>query len=295
MNPPSFVTRRRFLRDGSLLLLAAGATTPRTVLADEPPPARLARFGLLTDLHYADKPTRGSRHYRESLDKLQAAGEQLRRAEPDAIVELGDLIDAAPDVDDEQRWLASIYRPFSKISDRRHCVLGNHCVDTLTKQEFLAGVEQPRSYYSFDISGVHGVVLDACFRSDGEPYGRRNFQWTDPNIPADQLEWLRQDLAATRLPTVVFAHQRLDVGQPYGVRNAKAVRKILEDSQRVLAVFQGHSHKNEHRQIGDIHYCTLVAMVEGAGADNSGFATLDVLPEGNLLLTGFLRQQDYRW
>jgi hypothetical protein len=45
-------------------------------------------------------------------------------------------------------------------------VLGNHCVYTLTKQEFLDAVEQPQSYHSFDAGPFHFVVLDACFTSD---------------------------------------------------------------------------------------------------------------------------------
>ena len=59
----------------------------------------------------------------------------------------------------------------------------------LTKEEFLDGVQQEQSYYSFDSGNLHFVALDACFRSDGQPYGPQNFVWTDPNIPADELEW----------------------------------------------------------------------------------------------------------
>ena len=34
------------------------------------------------------------------------------------------------------------------------------------------------------------TVLDACFRKDGKSYERKNFDWTDANIPAAELEWL---------------------------------------------------------------------------------------------------------
>ena len=63
----------------------------------------------------------------------------------------------------------------------------------------------------------------------------------------------------------MFAHQRLDVGNRYGVRNANEVRGVFEESGNVLAVLQGHSHKNDHNEIAGIHYCTMVAMVEGSG------------------------------
>ena len=138
-------------------------------------------------------------------------------------------------------------------------------------------------------------MLDSCFRSDGEPYGRKNFVWTDPNIPAAELEWLKADLKSTSKKTVVFAHQRLDVSSVYGVKNAPAVRKILEGSKKVLAVFQGHSHANDHKQIGGIHYCTLVAMIEGSGAANNGYSVMSLSQDSTIHIEGFRKQSRYDW
>ncbi|MEX0793638.1 MAG: metallophosphoesterase [Pirellulaceae bacterium] len=253
------------------------------------------RIGLVTDMHYADKDPAGTRHYRESLAKLEEAGKAFAEHKPDFVVELGDFIDAAADVATEQRYLKAIQAEFSQVAQDRHYVLGNHCVDTLTKEEFLGGVGQEKSYYSFDQAGHHFIVLDSCFRSDGTPYQRKNFTWTDPNVSAEELEWLKADLAANDKPTIVFAHQRLDVSNSHGVKNAPAVREALEKSGNVQVVFQGHSHKNELNEIGGIHYCTLVAMVEGSGEENSGYSLLDIHEDGSLRLEGFRRQADRRW
>ncbi len=253
------------------------------------------KIGLVTDLHYADKPPRGTRYYRETPDKLAAAAEQFERESPEFLVELGDFIDAADSVKAELGYLKRINRDFSAICRQRHYVLGNHCVHTLRKQEFLEGVEQQRSYYSFDAGRFHFVVLDSCFRSDGEPYGRNNFKWTDPNVPAAELEWLREDLREMSKKTIVFAHQRLDVSNHYGVKNAAAVRSIFRDSGNVLAVFQGHSHQNDYKEIDGIHYCTLVAMVEGTGAASSGYSLVDLSPEGTIRVRGFRKQRGYEW
>lgn len=284
--------RRAFLKHGTLVLTAASCGSSR-LLADADSP-RLS-VGLLTDLHYADKAPAGNRYYRQTLAKLEEAAQQFERDKPSFLVELGDFIDAADSVDVEQVYLKTINRQFSAICPQRHYVLGNHCVDTLTKQEFLGGVEQETSYYSFDQEGVHFVVLDSCFRSDGQPYGRKNSHWTDTNIPPAQIEWLESDLKANDRPVVVFAHQRLDVSNHYGVKNNADVRKVLESAGNVLAVFQGHSHKNDLREIGNIHYCTLVAMVEGDGAENNGYCRLEIDPDGTLKLTGFRNQQSRRW
>jgi alkaline phosphatase len=284
--------RRAFLKHGTLVLTAASLGSSSLPADDDIP--RL-RVGLVTDLHYADKAPAGTRHYRETLAKLEEAARQFERDKPSFIVELGDLIDAAASVETEQSYLKTINRPFSAICKDRHYVLGNHCVDTLHKDEFLGTVEQEKSYYSFDRGGFHFVVLDSCFRSDGQPYGRKNFQWTDANIPAAEMEWLEGDLKASDKPVIVFAHQRLDVSNSHGVKNNADVRKVLEASRRVLAVFQGHSHQNDLKEIGGIHYCTLVAMVEGSGAKNNGYSVMEIEPNGTIQLTGFRNQKPYDW
>lgn len=283
--------RRAFFKDGALVLTAASLGSSKLRAAE----AASLRVALVTDLHYADKAPAGTRYYRQTLAKLEEASRQFEREKPAFLVELGDLIDAADSVDVERNYLKTINRPFSAICQDRHYVLGNHCVDTLTKEEFLGGVEQEKSYYSFDRGGFHFIVLDACFRHDGQPYGRKNSHWTDANLPASELEWLAADLQGSDKPAIVFAHQRLDVSNNHGVKNSRDVRKILEASGKVLAVFQGHSHRNDLKDLGGIAYCTLVAMVEGSGAENSGYSFMDIAPDGTIRLTGFRRQTSHRW
>jgi alkaline phosphatase len=294
-DPSLKVGRRAWIRSGSLMLAATlDPFAPAPLLGADDAGADVLRIGLITDLHYADKPPAGTRYYRETLAKLEDAARQFGADKPAFIVELGDLIDAADSVEIEQRWLSRIDREFSAIAPDRHYVLGNHCVDLLTKEEFLGGVEREQSYYAFERGGFHFIVLDACFRGDGQPYGRRNSHWTDANIPPVEIEWLAADLKATDKPAIVFVHQRLDVIGDYGVKNASEVRGVLEDSGRVLAVFQGHSHENDYREINGIHYTVLRAMIEGSGADENGYALLSIARDGTIELTGFRRQQSYR-
>ncbi|MBA2114228.1 metallophosphoesterase family protein [Bremerella alba] len=283
-------SRRRFLQTGALLIAGAGTAQAQTQ-GEEP----MLRIGLMTDLHYADKKPAGSRYYRETLAKIAEASGQLAKARLDFLVELGDFIDAADAVDVELRYLKTIAKPFAEICHERHHVLGNHCVDTLTKEEFLGTVEQEKSYYSFDRGGYHFVVLDACFRSDGKPYGRNNSKWTDANIPPDELEWLADDLKQSNKSTIVFAHQRLDYEGNHAVNNSPAVRKIFEESGNVTTVFQGHSHANDYRQVNGVHYCTLRAMIEDSGLANSGFAILEIDTRGGLKIEGFQKQVSYQW
>lgn len=142
MNNSHFqISRRAFVRNGSLFLLGAGATVD--LLAAEQARPKL-RVGLVTDLHHADKPTLGTRHYRDTLSKLTEAAKQFTIDKPDFVVELGDFIDAADSVETEQSYLQQVSKVFNSIPGPKHFVLGNHCVDTLTKEEFLSGVGKQR-------------------------------------------------------------------------------------------------------------------------------------------------------
>jgi len=244
----------------------------------------------MTDLHYADKEPTKTRFYREALGKLDEAVAHMNREKPALVVELGDFIDQADSVEREIEWLKTMESHFAKLTMPRQYVLGNHCVGTLTKQEFAAHTKASGGYAAFEENGVTFLILDACFREDGTPYQRKNFSWQDANLPKAELAWLEGELGKASGPVIIFAHQRLDMDKAHAVRNAVEVRALLEKSGKVSAVFQGHSHKNDYQQIAGIHYTTLVAMVEGSGAENNGYTMLDVMADGSMRLNGFRRQ-----
>ena len=283
---PSF-SRRAFIHRHTLALAGFGAGS---LLAAEPDAKPLLRVGLMTDLHYGDKEPTKTRFYREALAKLDEAVEAMNREKPALVVELGDFIDQADSVERETEWLKTMESHFTKLTMPRHYVLGNHCVGTLTKQEFAAHTKGAGGHASFEENGVTFLILDACFREDGTPYERKNFNWQDSNLPKAELAWLQAALSKASGPVIIFAHQRLDMDKAHAVRNAAEVRALLEKSGKVHAVFQGHSHKNDYQQIGGIHYTTLVAMIEGSGMDNNGYSLLDIMSDGSLRLNGFRRQ-----
>lgn len=256
------------------------------------PSGTAPRFGVVTDVHYADKsrPEHPRKElHREALTRLENALKTFANFNISFAVELGDLVDSAPDqcLDDsegyraclrtETGYLRTINGVFSRVR-RRHYVLGNHCVENLTKQEFLSAIKRKASYYSFDQSGVHFVVLDACFRKDHVDYGRRNSDWKESYIPPHELDWLRKDLSATRSPTMIFVHQRADTEDAYAIKNSRDVRTVLEESGRVKAVFQGHYHNGGNQKINGVHYFTFGALVDGPGENSGAHAVVEIYP-----------------
>ena len=301
MNRPTssdLLHRRGFLKTATAGLgigVAATPTGPREAEAGDSAGKRLT-VGLVTDVHYADADTRGTRHYRDSLGKLEAAVDCFNRLGASFVVELGDLVDAGPSKEHDIKFLREVDRVYRRFRGPRYYVLGNHCLHSLTKTEFLAhcGAEVKKSFHAFDHGGHHFVILDANFKQDGTPYSEGNFTWTDTSIPTALQNWLADDLKrAGDKKTFVFLHQNLhDEKDPHGVKNAPQVRGILERAGNVEAVLQGHMHTGGYAKIGGIHYCTLAAMVEGSGLDSNAYSVALIDEGGRPRLEGSGRQAD---
>lgn len=260
-----------------------------------------ARFGLVTDCHYADADAAGTRFYRESLDKLSECVTLMNAEKVDFLIELGDFKDQdkTPTERKTISYLEAVERVFRGFDGPRYHVLGNHDMDSISKMQFLSrvrntNVDSGRSYYSFDLNGLRFIVLDANYRADGADYDHGNFDWTDANIPSAELAWLRRELAEAPGSVIVFIHQRLDgVGEVY-VKNADKVRQVLEASGKVLAVFQGHHHPGGYSNITGIHYYTLKALIEGAGPENNSYAIAEVDSDGTIIVTGYRKAESRR-
>ncbi len=248
-------------------------------------------FGVFSDCQYADREPAFGRCFRDSLDKLAQFVRTMNEARPAFAIGLGDFIDAgdSPEADlDCLRRVEAVYRRFA---GPRHHILGNHDVKRLTKKQFLAETGSPAAHYAFDCGPLRCIVLDADYDDEFVSCEARRFDWTKTCVPPEQQKWLAGDLAGTAKKALVFIHQPLDDEDGvYGVKNAPDVRKVLEASGKVLAVFQGHNHRGACRPIHGILYFTLRAMVEGPGLENNAFALVTVSVEGTITIRGYGKQ-----
>ena len=257
------------------------------------------RFGVLTDTHYSDREISGTRHYRDSFQKMQEAIDYFNRSDLDFIIELGDLKDMPSSADPVPtlRDLERIEGIFREFRGPVYHVLGNHDMDCISKEEFLSvtrnsGSARGRAYYSFGVRGVRCIVLDACYNLDGSHYCRGNFDWRKAMIPADELRWLDGELAAhADEPTLIFVHQMLDtqsgVNKNLFVSNADSVREVLERHPQVKAVFQGHHHPGHYSHHAGIHYLTLQGMIEKAAPAHNSYAIVELRSDLSIVVDGF--------
>ncbi len=275
---------------------------------------QIARIGVITDIHHTNRPDSSTRFYSAALPKTQHFVDTMAAQDAGAVVELGDFVDLLVNNKDPLVNLGEVESIFTSFAGPHFHTLGNHEFDNVTRAQLLAnitntGIPAGQTYYSFDVDGIHCVVLDADY-TVAEPHipfdmmqpGENWWTWMDAWIPQAELDWLAADLAATDLPAIVFSHQLLSraLDEPHTIKNADAVRAILEMSGNVLASFAGHDHLGGYHEINGIHYVVLEGNVS-EGVDpvaQNQFALVEVnrLRNGQtfqILVNGYGQQGSY--
>ena len=320
------IARRDILKMGmaATACAAAGILTD-AASAEAKEEKRILRAGIITDMHRTTKADSTTRIYSASMDKMKVFIQAMKKEKPAFIIELGDFVDTLAPGTDPAANLREIENLYTSFDGPAYHVLGNHDFDNLKREAFLSGVtntgiEKGRTYYSYDAGGVHCIVLDADYTPDKfRPYDMNTpedtfWTWVDTIIPPQEMEWLKEDLKKTDKPVIVFSHQTLDRvdEQDHNIKNASAVRAVLEDSGKVLAVISGHDHQGGYSNIKGIHYVVLNGNVgvndyrtwdatsTEKGRDihkDNQFCILEVSRKGStyrLSVRGYGRQPSYR-
>ena len=219
-------------------------------LAATPPAKEVASFGIITDVHYADADTSGTRYYRDSLPKVRASIADLASRSTDFLIELGDFKDtdvgsgcgkgkATPAcINLTLSFLATIEAEMATFPGPRFHLLGNHDVDVLNQSAVLnattnSPVTDPGGpgYYSFDFpfapepvgnaAPLRFIALNGDYTADDVPWADLDggavpgASWDDAHVPTTQMEWFAEQLQQARASAqrvIVFIHYRLDGG-----------------------------------------------------------------------------------
>lgn len=136
--------------------------------------------------------------------------------------------------------------------------MGNHDNDPYVADDWNA--EKPYkqkvcpSYYSFNLGNIHYVVLDNIkYLNDGASIGTEGDRNYEGVIVADQMEWLKKDLATVtdkKTPLVVAMHINLyktpgmsngEQTNVIGLSNGEELEALLADFETVH-ILTGHTH-----------------------------------------------------
>lgn len=247
------------------------------------------RFALITDEHFGPKA-----YFDGKLRKLSHEAPQLTRAfvecmnqieKPDLVVNLGDVIEDQ-NLDADRARYAEFMAVMAGLEAPVIHVAGNHDQINLSEDDLRAAWQHAGPlHYSRDIDGIHFAVLntlevkDVCVR-----------------IPAEQIAWLEADLAQASSPVVVLMHHPASDQDLTGnrwfekfphicrVAERRELRSVIEQSGKVVAVFNGHVHWNHLDVIAGIPYFTLQSLIENLDDDAPGrpaasFAVCDLEPK----------------
>lgn len=220
---------------------------------------RKVRFAVCADLHTEfihDAPAR----MRAFLDAAEGAG-------CDFCVSLGDFCPpGGRGCDGHKReildMIAASPLPF-------YHALGNHDMDENEKDAVLDFIGQEQSYFSFDAGGVHFVVLDSCYFEDGtgdvRDYDHGDYKRTPSGyrisvLPERELAWLKDDLARTKFPAVLFSHHSL-IESRASIGNCESLREVIERApQGVLLSLCGHEHVDRVEEKNGVYYACVNSM-----------------------------------
>lgn len=296
-------SRRTFLQHTGLGALASLMPSLTFAIPPAGPGHRKPlRFGMITDLHHLQFGPK-----QQEDRRMKAFMDVVMREKPDFILQCGDFC--------RPKGSDGIMAEWNRFAGPKYHVLGNHDMDVCDKATIMALWGMEKRYYSFDQGGFHFVVLDRNFLKDGQaqlvPYASSNWgplpspqrSFTD----AEQLEWLKNDLAKATSPVIVFMHQPVFLSAwPDELGNADDILSIFDEANyaaaqkgtggKVCAVFMGHDHDDRYGERNGVHYF-IVNSATYVYADgphyykDSLFAFVTLDPSGLLSLSG--RQSSY--
>ncbi|WP_020474719.1 metallophosphoesterase family protein [Zavarzinella formosa] len=279
----------------------AGATAisgGQFTLSAAPADGKTVKFGVISDLHHQQFGEK-----QVEIDRLKAFIDASVAAKPDFIIQCGDFC--------VRQKSEPLLAEWKRFAGPRHHVLGNHDMDHGSKAAFMEYWGMERRYYSFDLGGYHFVIIDrnGLKKDDGTvvDYDRGNWYRSPASAKshtdAEQLAWLKKDLAEAAGPVIVFMHQPVfltdeapemgnwrEILTVFDTANHKAA--TAKRPGRVAAVFMGHDHDDRYGLRNGVHYFLLNSAsyaYTSKGANfyrDSLFAFVTLGADGTLTLAG---------
>ena len=226
------------------------------------------KIGLFTDCHYCQADTiGGNRRPKLSYRKINEAMTYFKEQSVDMVFCLGDMTDHDENSTKEDiitcfkeamRAIKSYKIPFCLVP-------GNHDYLVMTAEDMEREADFKIPPYTIQTETYNFIILDANYRSNMVRFDKAGVEWTDSNLPPEQLQFLDTQLNMSTVPCIVLIHENLDpsVDKYHIVKNADQIRHIIKSSGKVKMVIQGHYHYGNENTVDGIPYLTLPAMCEG--------------------------------
>ena len=252
----------------------------------------IIKFGIIADIQYCDCDTRGSRYYRNALQKLNECVNALNKEEVQFTINLGDLVDR-----DTPGNLDSVLVRLDKLDTPVYNLTGNHDYGNVQDNDQLyQRLNMPGEYYSFSKGNWRFIMLNTNEVSSYanvkgtekekeledllqkvKEEDRSNGADYNGGISKKQMEWLKQELEKSQqesMNTLIFSHHPL-----YGIKGLTALNNIevielLSKYPTVKGVISGHHHAGAFSIYKDIPFITTEGMIETDAVNAYGVVTI---------------------
>ena len=224
------------------------------------------RIGIFADSHYSSQEvTCRNRYNSRSLDKIKQAYRYFEEENCELVICLGDLIDKEDAHEKEIHNLMEIAKVIRESPLNSVCLMGNHDAFAFEQREFyeILGIAKPETVKA---GNKTLIFIDACYFKNGNHYMPGDSDWTDTFYP--HIRELKKQLADADGDVYIFMHQNMDPGIPEDHRlfNAEQINALLQKSEKVKTVYQGHFHPGYQSMHNGIQYVTFPAMCENEHA-----------------------------
>lgn len=244
-------------------------------------------IGVIADPQYADKDSRGTRFYRNSLVKLGEAVNYLNQQDISFSVVLGDLVDLGT------KDLPPILLRLDSLKKPVYNLLGNHDYEAATdKYGLFKQFNMPKSYYSVKQGDWTFILLNTnelseyattsstplhseyiTLRDRLKLAQRKNAQPWNGGISSNQMAWMEgeiQQALAESKKVIIFSHHPLFPENGLEALNNREILEALEKYTNVRAVISGHHHEGNFALYNKLPIVTLEGMVETASENAFG-------------------------
>lgn len=247
----------------------------------------LLKIGFVTDWEYSDRTRLKQKITSEAPIELGRVITYFNQTfHPDLVIGGGDYIESsnAKPLRAKQQ-LMEMNKIFARVTAPRLYAFGDHDFRALTQTEVMEALGITETHGYRDIGDWRIVVIDPNYNQMNEH--RNAKQYVFGHMSPDELAWLEASLQTER-PIIVFSHYSpIPIPNSKGqyvenIDNASEVRRILENSGRVAAVFSGHNPMGYYEKRQGIPYFVIDTLVNRKAMGS--FATIEAR---------YLKDEDY--
>ncbi len=249
------------------------------------------KIGLLADIQYCDCEMSGSRHYRLSLEKTEAAVTTLLKEKVDFTVVLGDMIDR--DINSfGPVWsrLEPLNPDVMLVPGNHDCALGEGKEADDARKDLRNRSPEVRMAGNIRMLFLNGTMNSIEAWPDGsrqqaeglatfnklKAAGVPNAQEWNGGLGDRQLRWIRNQVNRANRhhqSLILFCHLPALPGDVHSLWDTPELLEILQQSEKSVLYLCGHKHSGGDDLIGNCRTINLKGMVEGTG---NSFGVLEI-------------------